>query len=173
MNRPDPYAHWRQVAAQAAVSRQDLTLSMALLSLWSSVGGSISSSIAALLWAEWVPRDLRTYMPASVNDTHVAEFYADITLLRAYNYDDPVRQGAIEAYQHILWRLSVMALILSFASLIVACLQADYSLDERRDVVAVTGEDGKALSVRQANGDGHTRDVTSHPQRAARFMLSA
>ena len=148
MSGPDAYAHWQQVAAQAAVSRQDLTLSMALLSLWSSVGGSISSSIAALLWAEWVPHNLRTYMPASVNDTYVAELYADITLLRAYSYDDPVRQGAIEAYQHVLWRLSVTALILSFASLIVACFQADYSLDERRDVVPVTGADKKALSVR-------------------------
>ena len=60
-----------ETASQASVPHQDMTLVMALLSLWSSVGASIGSAIAAVVWAEWMPRNLRTYLPPSVNDTMV------------------------------------------------------------------------------------------------------
>ncbi|KZV74594.1 siderophore-iron transporter Str3 [Peniophora sp. CONT] len=122
------------VAAQAAVQYQDTTLAMALLSLSSMIGASVSSAIAAVLWAKWMPANLRTYLPASVNNTQVAEWYMDITLIRAYGYDDPVRQGAIEAYRHTLWGLFVPALVLSLVPLAVAWFQPDFFLGEQRNV---------------------------------------
>lgn len=105
-----------QVAAQAAVPHHDMALATALLSFWSLIGGSISSSTAATLWAQWMPTNLRRYLPASVKDAQVEELYANIALIRAYDYSDPVRQGAVAAHQHTLWGLCITALVSSLVS---------------------------------------------------------
>ncbi|VDB82796.1 unnamed protein product [Peniophora sp. CBMAI 1063] len=139
-----------QVAAQASVPHQDMTLVMALLSLWSSVGSSIGSAIGSIMWAQWMPGNLREFLPASVNDTQVQEFYDDITLIRAYDFNDPVRQGAIEAYRHTLWGFFVPALVLSFISLGAACFQTNYFLGGQHNAVMNVGPDGEAIGNDQA-----------------------
>lgn len=46
-----------------------------------------------------MPTNLRQFLPASVNDTEVAGFYADITLIKEYDFGSAVREGATRAYE--------------------------------------------------------------------------
>lgn len=68
-----------QVAAQAAVPHQDVSLVVALLLLWSSIGAAIGDAIAGQYWGANMPVNLRKYVPARVNDTVVESFYQDST----------------------------------------------------------------------------------------------
>ena len=82
-----------------------------------------------------MPKNLRTYLPSTVNDTQVLTFYGNIKKIRVYPYDSPVRQGALEAYRLTLWHLLVPALCLSFIPLIAACFQTNYYLGKQQNAV--------------------------------------
>lgn len=88
-----------QVAAQASVPHQDLGLVVSLLLLWSSIGASVGDAIAGQYWGSRMPTNLRQFLPASVNDTEVASFFADITTIKEYDFGSVVREGATKAYE--------------------------------------------------------------------------
>lgn len=46
-----------------------------------------------------MPGALRRYIPASVNDTQIATYFGAVTEITALDFNDPVRQGAISAYE--------------------------------------------------------------------------
>ncbi|GAA5833835.1 hypothetical protein JCM11251_005981 [Rhodosporidiobolus azoricus] len=117
-----------QVGSQASVPHQDVALAISLLSLWSKIGSGIGEAIAYSVWSNNMPRNLRTHVPASVNDTMIETFYGAITTIKALPYDDPVRQGCIKAYEQTVYPLWSGALGLSFVALIAACFQTNYYL---------------------------------------------
>lgn len=45
-----------------------------------------------------MPGNLRKYLPDSVSDEQVANFYNSITSIRAYPFESEIRQRAIDAY---------------------------------------------------------------------------
>lgn len=61
--------------------------------------GAIGNAIAVSVWGQFMPGNLRKYLPASVTDEEVAGFYNDITSIKAYDYNSDIRQGAIRAYE--------------------------------------------------------------------------
>ena len=79
----------------------------------------------------------------------VQKYYKDITLIRAFDFDDPIRQGAIEAYRHTLWKLFVPSLCLSFISLFAACYQTNFFLGKQHNAGTNIGPDGKPLPNEQ------------------------
>ncbi|KIY43665.1 MFS general substrate transporter [Fistulina hepatica ATCC 64428] len=132
-----------RVASQASVPHQDLALVIALLSLWSKIGASIGSAVAAVIWSAKMPQYLREYLPANVTDAQVETFFGNIRAIREYDIDDPIRQGAIRAYQKTLWFLIVPAVSLSFIPLIAACFQTNFYLGKRQNAVMDIGVDGR------------------------------
>ncbi|KAG0661648.1 hypothetical protein C6P46_003869 [Rhodotorula mucilaginosa] len=122
-----------QVGSQASVPHQDVALVIALLSLWSNIGGSIGSAIAAQVWNSQMPGNLRKFLPSSVSDAEVLEFFSSITLIRSYDYDSPIRQGAIKAYETTVYPLWSAALGLSFIALIAACFQSNFFLGDTQN----------------------------------------
>lgn len=153
-----------QVASQASVPHQDVALVIALLSLWSTIGGSIGAAIAAVIWDTKMPVLLREYLPANTTDAEVTAFFGDITTIRAYDFDSPTRQGAIRAYQETLWYLIVVALGLSFIPLIASCFQTDYFLGRQQNAVMNVGPDGTPLGG---------KDGTTTPKKAEFFNFWA
>ncbi|BGP47631.1 hypothetical protein JCM10450v2_003496 [Rhodotorula kratochvilovae] len=122
-----------QVGSQASVPHQDVALTISLLSLWSSIGASIGNAVAAQYWGGHMPANLREFIPASVNDTQIQEFFLAITTIKAYDYDSDVRQGAIKAYEKTVYPLWAAALGVSFVSLIAACFQKNYYLGKAQN----------------------------------------
>ncbi|GAA6018590.1 hypothetical protein JCM10207_007228 [Rhodosporidiobolus poonsookiae] len=134
-----------QVASQASVPHQDVALAISLLSLWSSVGVGIGSAISGAVWTGRMPARLRHYMPASVNDTQVLEFYSAITAIRAYPFESEIRQAAINAYSDVMYPLWAGAVGVSILALIAAAFQTNYYLDDRQNAYDNQDTTGKTL----------------------------
>ncbi|GAA5821539.1 hypothetical protein JCM3770_000861 [Rhodotorula araucariae] len=123
-----------QVGSQASVPHQDVALAIALLGLWSAVGAGIGEAVAAAVWNGHMPGNLRSHIPVSVaNDTEIATLFSSITAIKAYDYDSPLRQGAIKAYEATVFPLWAGALGLSFIALIAACFQSNFYLGEAQN----------------------------------------
>ncbi|KAK7045369.1 hypothetical protein VNI00_007618 [Paramarasmius palmivorus] len=134
-----------RVASQASVPHQDLALTISLLSLWSKIGSAIGSALAAVIWAEKMPKLLRQELPSSVTDAQVKTFFGTIRKIRDYAFEDPIRQGAILAYRKTLWYLIVPAVSLSFVPLIAAFLQTNFYLGKQQNAVMNVAPDGSKL----------------------------
>lgn len=124
-----------QVSSQASVPHQDMALVISLLSLWSNIAASIGQAIAVAIWAAKMPTYLRQYLPASVSDAQVLEFFEDITTIRDYPMDSAIRQGAIKAYNHVNYYLFVPSMTLCFIPIIAACFQSNYYLGDEQNAV--------------------------------------
>ncbi|KAK1220327.1 hypothetical protein PQX77_016922 [Marasmius sp. AFHP31] len=134
-----------RVSAQASVPHQDLALTLALLALWTKIGSALGAASAYVIWAKWMPGLLRSYLPEDVTDEQIEKFFGDIKAIREYDFDDPIRQGAIRAYQETLWHLIVPALWLSVISLIAACFQTNFYLGKQQNAVMNVAPDGERL----------------------------
>ncbi|EEB97156.1 hypothetical protein MPER_03577 [Moniliophthora perniciosa FA553] len=134
-----------RVASQASVPHQDLALTISLLSLWSKIGSSIGSALAAVIWADKMPKFLREEVPSSVTNAQIRTFFGDIKKIRAYAFEDPIRQGAIVAYRRTLWYLIVPAVSISIVPLIAAFLQTNFYLGKQQNAVMNVAPDGSKL----------------------------
>jgi len=94
-----------------------------------------------------MPMYLREYLPASTTDEEIAVFFGNIKTIRAYAFDSPIRQGAIQAYQRTLWYLIVPALVLSFIPLTAACFQTNYFLGTQQNAVMNVAPDGSRIDT--------------------------
>ncbi|KAL1710002.1 major facilitator superfamily domain-containing protein [Schizophyllum commune] len=142
-----------RIASQASVPHQDTATVIALLSLWSKIGSSVGSAIAAVIWADRMPVYLREELPSSVNDTQVLKFFSNIKLIKVYDYDSEIRQGAIRAYERTLWYLIVPALCISFIPLIASLFQTNYFLGKQQNAVHNVGTDGEVIHDERVKRD--------------------
>ena len=141
-----------RVASQASVPHQDVALAIALLSLWSKIGGSIGSAIVAVIWADKMPKYLREYLPATATEADVKKLFNSVSSIRTlYAYDDPMRQGAIEAYRRTLYYCITPALGLAFIPLIAAFFQSNFYLGKQQNAVTNVGNDGLILKEEDRN----------------------
>ncbi|GAA5924043.1 uncharacterized protein JCM15063_005532 [Sporobolomyces koalae] len=142
-----------QVATQASVPHQDLALVCSLLLLWTSVGGAIGEAVAGQYWGSHMVENLRKFLPASVTDEEVLSFYDDITVIKDYDFNSAVRQGAIKAYDTTVFPLWTAALGISFICIIAACFQKNYYLGDsqnaydHKDTSGRVVEDDKGYKV--------------------------
>ena len=141
-----------RVASQASVPHQDVALAIALLSLWTRIGGAIGSAVVSVIWADRMPKFLRQYLPASATEEDVQQLFGSVTSIRTlYAYDDPMRQGAILAYRRTLYYCLVPALGLAFIPLIAACFQTNFYLGKQHNAVTNVGNDGLLLKSEDRN----------------------
>ncbi|UKZ80213.1 hypothetical protein TrVFT333_007970 [Trichoderma virens FT-333] len=143
-----------RVASQASVPHQDVALAVSLLSLWSKIGSAIGSAIVAVIWSNQMPKQLRKYLPDGTPETTLKKLFGDMRSLRtAYDFEDPIRQGAITAYRHALYYCIIVALALAFVPLVAAFFQTNYFLGKQQNAVTDVGNDGLPLNEKHRNPD--------------------
>ncbi|KAL6898440.1 major facilitator superfamily domain-containing protein [Trichoderma evansii] len=143
-----------RVASQVSVPHQDVALAVSLLSLWSKIGSAIGSAIVAVIWSNQMPKQLRKCLPGGTSEATVKKLFGDMRSLRtAYDFDDPIRQGAITAYRHALYYCITVALGLAFIPLVAAFFQTNYFLGKQQNAVTDVGNDGLPLSEKDRNPD--------------------
>ncbi|TQN64253.1 Siderophore iron transporter 3, partial [Colletotrichum shisoi] len=148
-----------RVASQASVPHQDVALAIALiLSLWIKIGSSVGSAVVAVIWADRMPKLLRRRLPASATDKDVQSLFDSVRTIRTkYAFDDPMRQGAIEAYRRTLYCCLVpalalpLALPLAFVPLVAALFQTNFYLGKQHNAVTNVGNDGLVLKEEDRN----------------------
>ncbi|KAK7422838.1 hypothetical protein QQX98_001400 [Neonectria punicea] len=141
-----------RVASQASVPHQDVALVISLLSLWSRIGSAVGSAVVAVIWSSYMPDELREHLPAPVNETLVQTLFSSVSSIRTlYDFDDPVRQGAIVAYRNSLYYCLVTALGLAFIPLMAAFFQINFFLGKQQNAVTNVGNDGLPLDEKDRN----------------------
>ena len=90
-----------QVSAQAAVAHIDVATVTAMVLLISEMGNSVGSASATAVWNANMPAALRDYVPTT-NETLLEDLFGSITDIAQYAKDDPIRLGAIAAYQAVM-----------------------------------------------------------------------
>lgn len=136
-----------RVGSQASVPHEDMASIISLLSLWSTLGSSVGSAIAAAFWTNEMYDRMVQEIP-SVNEGEISELYGNIKTLRtAYDFDSPVRQGAIRAYAYVNGHIATTALVLASVSLVATLFMPDFYLGKQQNAVTNTGLDGEAVDV--------------------------
>lgn len=95
-----------EIAIMAAASHQHIAVVLAVVSMFSNVGGAIGLTVAAAIWQDVFPKRLAAYLPASeVPD--LLTIYEDINTQLSY----PVGSSARTAIQHAYGDAQMMMLI--------------------------------------------------------------
>ncbi|KAF4981720.1 hypothetical protein FZEAL_2522 [Fusarium zealandicum] len=133
-----------RVGSQASVPHEDMATMISLLTLWSTLGSSIGSAISSAIWTNEMLNRMYMEMP-DLPKEKVLELYGSIkTLSTAYEYDDPIRQGAIRAYAFVNGHITVTSLVLAAVPLVASFFMPDYYLGKQQNAVTntdLTGED--------------------------------
>ncbi|KAI0742109.1 MFS general substrate transporter [Daedaleopsis nitida] len=136
------------VGAQAAVPHADVATVIALVLLWTEIGGGVGGSVAGAIWAREMPERLREYLPA-LGEAERERLFGSIESVRERPMEDPVRQGVIAAYSDTMKTMLVAATVLSVLPLALALLMPNWYLGDQQNAV----EDADAAAARR----GHSR----------------
>lgn len=136
-----------RVGSQASVPHEDLASVIALLSLWSTIGSSIGSTIASTIWQERMKASMRVELP-DVPEATINKIYGSIKLLRTqYDWDDPIREGAVRAYTETNGIIFTAAIVIAAVPVIGSLLMPNYYLGKQQNAVTNTGLDGEVVAV--------------------------
>ncbi|KAG5641857.1 hypothetical protein DXG03_004097 [Asterophora parasitica] len=131
------------VAAQGSVPHADMALAMAVLSLWTQLGGSIASAISAAVWDAQVPRNLEKYVGHIYNATERAQIFGSILVARAAEPHDLIDK----AYTESLRGIYLGALITCFLSLCAGFLTKEFVLGDTHNTIELN----KEVKIRSAD----------------------
>ncbi|QDS71941.1 hypothetical protein FKW77_000787 [Venturia effusa] len=148
-----------RVGSQASVPHEDMASVIALLTLWSTLGSSIGSAISSAIWTDEMLDRMYMEMPGVERKT-VQTLYGSITKLRKYDWDDPVRQGAVKAYSYVNGHIAITALVLAAVPLVASLFMPDFYLGEQQNAVTHTGLDGERVDVPEPTGQKHKKRLS-------------
>ncbi|WWC91110.1 uncharacterized protein L201_006051 [Kwoniella dendrophila CBS 6074] len=127
-----------QVAAQGSVPHQDMALAMALLALWTRIGGAIGGAISSAIWTNQLPKHLKANLGPYLNQTQINNIYGSIKVARATKVH---RELVIKSYLDTAWYLEVPTLVLCVVPLIAGLITTNFFLGENHNSI----EDKKVI----------------------------
>ncbi|KAF2622402.1 MFS general substrate transporter [Macroventuria anomochaeta] len=136
-----------RVGSQASVPHEDLSSAIAIVALWSTLASSVGSTIAGSIWKDKMLPYMREEMP-DVSEKTIRAIYNSIKTLRIqYNWEDPIRQGAVRAYTRVNGTLFLVAVILNILPVIFSLCMPDYYLGKQQNAVTNKGVDGQLVET--------------------------
>lgn len=142
-----------RVASQASVPHEDLSSVIALQSLWSTLGSSVGYTVAASIWQDRMVGFMREELPG-VPDKTITTIYGSIADLRSeYDWNSPVRKGAIRAYTRTNGIIFVTSTVLNIIPIICGILAPDYYLGKQQNAITNTDIAGQPVEVQQRDGE--------------------
>ncbi|CUM67100.1 uncharacterized protein PRCAT00004789001 [Priceomyces carsonii] len=123
------------ISSQASVPHQDMSLVMALLLLWSTVGSAIGYAISAPIWSSKIPNYMREFIPKTYTDEEVYAYYTDMSSVRALPFNSEVRQGTIKAMAYVAPYFFAPPIALEFINIFLSFMQTNYYLGDTHNAV--------------------------------------
>lgn len=112
-----------RVGSQASVPHEDMATVISSLSLWSTLGSSVGSTISSAIWTDNMLNFMREECPPDTPESTLKSIYGSIKILRKkYQWDDPIRQGAIRAYTRTNGIIFITAIVLATLPVIFSLL---------------------------------------------------
>ncbi|KAH6692196.1 major facilitator superfamily domain-containing protein [Plectosphaerella plurivora] len=147
-----------RVGSQASVPHEDMASLIALLTLWSTLGSSVGSAVSSAIWTNQMLERMYIELPG-VDKATVLKLYGSIRSLRkSYAFDDPIRQGAIRAYEQVNGQIAITAICLAAVPLIASFLMPDFYLGKQQNAVTSTGLDGELVDVPRRKTEEETTE---------------
>lgn len=120
-----------RVATQASVPHADLAQIIALLSLYTKLGGSIGSAISAGIWTARMENNLIKH---GFTAARAKQIYGKFTTVsRTYPHGSVERNNIIAAADETLEPIFIACLVLSFIPLLAGCYMPNWRLDKRHN----------------------------------------
>ncbi|KAI7663834.1 hypothetical protein KC318_g8095, partial [Hortaea werneckii] len=139
-----------RVGSQASVPHQDLSTVISVMSLWSTMASSIGSTIAATIWQNRMLNYMREECPPTTSEATIKTIYGSIKKLKTeYDWDDPIRKGAVAAYTRTNGIIFTTSVVLAAIPVIFSMTMPDYYLGKQQNAVTNTDLLGEATDVPQ------------------------
>lgn len=146
-----------QVGAQASVTHADVAIITALVLLLTEIGGAAGNACAGAIWSNTMPRNLEKYLPW-LTDVQRADLYGSITSVTSLPRGNPVREGAIQAYDDTMKVMVIAAVVVSVLPMLLALGMPNWYLGDKQNAVDAADLDGRK-SVETEVGSNETRNV--------------
>ncbi|KAH3663976.1 hypothetical protein OGAPHI_004690 [Ogataea philodendri] len=125
-----------QIAGQACVPHKDMASTISILSLFSSIGGSVGQAIAAAIWNTHLPEKLTNY----VGDPKKAlRYFDEVSAIYKLPWGSHDRFACIKAYQDIYYVLFCIAIGINTVCIIGSMFLSNFYLGNEQN--AVEGEE--------------------------------
>ncbi|KIN99039.1 hypothetical protein M404DRAFT_16569 [Pisolithus tinctorius Marx 270] len=131
-----------QVGAQASVPHADVAIITALVLLLTEIGGAAGNACAGAIWSNTMPRNLEKYLPW-LTDVQRADLYGSITSVTSLPRGNPVREGAIQAYDDTMKIMVITAVVVSVLPMLLALGMPDWYLGDKQNAVDAADLDGR------------------------------
>ncbi|PPQ72102.1 hypothetical protein CVT26_006880 [Gymnopilus dilepis] len=151
-----------QVSAQASVPHADVGIVTAVVLLVTEIGGAIGTAIGGLtlvlgrlssllmaislsagaIWTNEMPKRLAVHLPFVSADER-ATLFGSITSVTSYPRGDPIREGAIMAYDDVMKMLTIAATAFAVVPFVVSFFIPNWYLGDQQNAVDnadLTGE---------------------------------
>lgn len=114
----------------AAAPHENVASMLALIGLFSSVGGSIGQAISAAIYTNKFSKALDRALPG--NATLNAELYGSLTTQLLYPIGSPERTAVIYAYGDAQWYLTIAATVFLVPCFVFIAIWKDFKVKELR-----------------------------------------
>lgn len=121
-----------EMAVMAAAPHEGVASMLALIGLFSSVGGAIGSAIATAIYTKKFPQALDRALPG--NATLNAELYGSLTVQLGYPMGSPERDAVIHAYGEAMWYLTIAGTVVLVPCFFFIGIWKDFKIKELRQV---------------------------------------
>lgn len=120
------------MAVMAAAPHAGVASMLALIALFSSVGGGIGSAIAGAIYTNKFPAALNRALPG--NATLNAELYGSLVVQLEYPFGSPERDAVIYAYGDAMYYLTIAATVFLVPCFAFIAVWKDFKVKELRQV---------------------------------------
>jgi hypothetical protein len=89
-----------QLAVMAVVQHNEIAVMIAVIGLFSSIGGGIGRSISGAIWTNQLPGLLEAYLPAETQ-ADLTTIYRSLPVQLSYAWGSPTRDAIVRAYGEV------------------------------------------------------------------------
>jgi MFS family permease len=122
-----------QMAVMAATSHQYIAVVLALLGMFSYIGGAIGNTVAAAVWTGVFPVRLAEYLPAE-EQANLMSIYGDITVQMSYPKGTAARAAIERAYGDAQRDMLIGGTAILAAAMVCVLLWRDIKVKDFRQV---------------------------------------
>lgn len=121
-----------EMAVMAAAPHEDVAAMLALIGLFSSVGGAIGQAISGAIYTNTFPKALDRALPGNL--TLNAELYGSLTTQLTYAVGTPERTAVIYAYGVVQRSLTIAATAFLMPCFVFILVWKNFKVKELRQV---------------------------------------
>ncbi|KAF2021260.1 siderophore iron transporter mirB [Aaosphaeria arxii CBS 175.79] len=121
-----------QLSVMSAVPHENIAVGLAILSMITSIGGSIGQAISAAIWTQVVQKKMYEYMPDNMGD-QTPLICGSLPNQLALSWDSPARQAVVRAYGDAQRIMVIVGTCVLVPCLLWVYMLKNYSLSEHKD----------------------------------------